>query len=208
MNEQGSLQSLIEELNKEGIEKGRIEAEKILSKAKDEAKNILDEAKLKASEITKEAERQAQETDKSCKENLELAARDFAIQLKVSIENELFQPALAEQLKQTLTDKVLIKQVIYNISKSLLDQSQTKASIVLYLNRSDAETLGKEIGAEVADKLSTGVTIKPLPESEIGFKLGIEGDNFTWDFTLDGLIKVFTPYLLPRFRELLYRDKD
>ncbi|MBN1231847.1 MAG: hypothetical protein JXA60_00645 [Candidatus Coatesbacteria bacterium] len=207
MKEQGNLQALLEELNKQGIEKGEEQANKIISEANAKAGKILEDANKKADEIVKFAEKKAEDTEKAFNENLELAARDFIKKLKLSIENDLFKPSISRQVGNVLSDSSLLKKVIFNLSRSFMDPSITKNDIALFVNKEEGDELAKEIASEIVQKLARGVVIKPLSENETGFRLGIENENFTWDFTEDSLIKVFTPYLLPKFRKIIYKEE-
>lgn len=207
MKEQGNLQALLEELNRQGIEKGEEQASKIISEANTKAEKILEDANKKADEIVKYAEKKAEDTEKAFNENLELAARDFIKKLKLSIESELFKPAVSRQVNNVLSDSSLLKKVIFNLSRSFMDPGMSKNDIALFLNKEEGEELAKEITSEIVQKLARGVVIKPLSENETGFRLGIENENFTWDFTEDSLIQVFTPYLLPKFRKIIYKEE-
>lgn len=64
MAEDKKLDSLLERVYQDGVEKSNKKAEEIISNAKSEADKILKDAEAKSEEIIKEAERKAEELKK------------------------------------------------------------------------------------------------------------------------------------------------
>ena len=205
MIEQGNLQILLEQLNKEGIERGKAEANRIISKASKKADKIVLEAEQKAKEIEQQMQYKVQEMERTLQENLKLATRDFLIHLKLAIEQDMFHTGLSTKLQNALSDPNLLKKVIFNLSRSILEHTDSTEDLSLFLSPKIANAIAENLVAEIAEKLSRGMTVKLLADESAGFRIGIEGENFVWDFTEESLAKTFVPYLLPRFRKLVYK---
>ena len=72
---ENKLQQLTQKLYDEGLEKGRAEAERLVSEAKSEAAKIIADAKAEAEAIVKAAEAKAEDTAKNSMTEIALAGK-------------------------------------------------------------------------------------------------------------------------------------
>ena len=70
------LQSLIEKINRDGVEKANAEAARIVAAAKEQAAAIVKEAKEEADKAAKTAKEEADHSAERAKETLRQVARD------------------------------------------------------------------------------------------------------------------------------------
>ena len=69
------IQELTDKIFQEGVEKGNLEAQKILDNAKSEAERIVEEARATGERIVKEARKKADELSENVKSELKLYSR-------------------------------------------------------------------------------------------------------------------------------------
>ena len=79
------LQSLIEKINRDGVEKATAEAEKIISAAKEQAAAIVKSANEEASKSASAAKVEAQASAERAKATLTQAARDAVISVESAV---------------------------------------------------------------------------------------------------------------------------
>ena len=99
------IQELTSKIYKEGVEKGKEEAEQIIAEARRKEKQILEEAEAKANEIVTAAEKEQAEHKKKTEAELKLYATQAIEALKSEITN-LTTDKLAEMnVKAAMEDK-------------------------------------------------------------------------------------------------------
>ena len=86
---ENKLQQLTQKLYDEGLEKGRAEAERLVSEAKSEAAKIIAAAKAEAEAIVKAAEAKAEDTAKNSKTEIALAGKQAVARIKEEISSRL-----------------------------------------------------------------------------------------------------------------------
>ena len=105
------LKHLIEQIQKEGVEKARSEADTIISQAKEKAAKIVAEAEGMAQEILKNSEIQAAAFSERSVKTLEQAARDLLITVGQGCE-KVVTATLAKEVNSALTGELLQKMVL------------------------------------------------------------------------------------------------
>ena len=94
MAEEKKLDSLLERIYQDGVEKSNKKADEIISNAKSEADRIIKEAEAKSEEIIKEAERKSEELKKNTITDVRMAGEQSI-------------SALKQRIKDLVTAKVL-----------------------------------------------------------------------------------------------------
>ena len=97
------LQSLIEKINRDGVEKASAEAERIVSAAKEQAAAILRSAKDEAARYAVAAEADAKASAGRAQETLRQVARDVVISVECSV-TRLLEKILAASVDAALSD--------------------------------------------------------------------------------------------------------
>ena len=82
---ENKLKELTERLYGEGLEKGRVEADRLVAEAKEKAAAILAEANAEAEKIVKKAEAKAADTEKNSMTEIQLAGRQAVAKIKSAI---------------------------------------------------------------------------------------------------------------------------
>jgi len=109
-----SIESFVERLQKEGVEVGRAEAEKIASEARADADRTRAEARAEAEKIVAEARTEAERTLEQGRGELALAARDVFARLR-----ETLTKAVAEVVRRgasaALADEAFLRTLLHDV---------------------------------------------------------------------------------------------
>ncbi|HEY5621517.1 MAG TPA: hypothetical protein VIR77_02850 [Pontiella sp.] len=183
------LKHLIEQIQKEGVEKARSEADTIISQAKEKAARIVAEAEGKALEILKNSETQSAAFAERSVKTLEQAARDLLITVGQGCE-KVVTATLAKEVNGALSGELLQNMVL-----SVLEQSDG-ADVTLKVSEADAAAL-TAFCAEQAGK--SGQEIELVSDDEIlsGFQVGFKGKSVYLDYTGEAVAQALAAFLRP-----------
>jgi V/A-type H+-transporting ATPase subunit E len=112
------IQSLLEKINREGVEKADAEAKRIISDAKTSAEAIVREAKLQAEKFKAEAEKSAADYSSRAEESIRQAARDVVLETKEAI-NTLLERLLIKDVNTALNDEKTVCELVESAIKEL-----------------------------------------------------------------------------------------
>ena len=182
------LKHLIEQIQKEGVEKANSEAETIISQAKKKAAKIVEEAEAKAQEHLKRAETSSAAFAERSVKTLEQAARDLLITVGQGCEKVVAE-TLGKEVDSALSGDLLQKMILSVVEKSTDD-------VELTVSESDA----KALAAFCADQAAkAGNKIELVSDSEVlsGFRVGFEGKSVTLDYTGEAVADALAAFLRP-----------
>ncbi|MBO5940797.1 MAG: hypothetical protein J6R18_06365 [Kiritimatiellae bacterium] len=184
------LQSLIEKINRDGVERATAEAEKIISAAEEQAATIVKKAEEDAAKSAAAAEIEAQASVERAKATLSQAARDAVISVESAVTR--------------LLEKILLS----NVDAALSDPS-TAASIAGEAIR-DIEVSGKiAAGSKIADALKAQLADKKnftvvLDETlAAGFNVKLDNGRVEHDFTAAAVASELAKRLRPDLAALM-----
>jgi V/A-type H+-transporting ATPase subunit E len=182
------LKHLIEQIQKEGVEKANAEAETIVSHAKEKAAKIVAEAQSQAQEALKKAEIESAAFAQRSAKTLEQAARDLLITIGQGCEKvvtgtlgkEVDSSLSGETLQKMITDVVLQGEGGATVSVSDAD----KAALISYC-------------ANIAKQ--SGKAVELVSDNEVlsGFKVVFEGKNVSLDYTGEAIAEALASFLRP-----------
>ena len=155
------LQSLLEKINREGVEKAQAAADEIVAKAKAQAAALVKEAEAAALKAKAEAEEAAKDYAARAAETIKQAARDTVIAVEGAITGKLTK-LLAQDVKAALGDKATAVKLAADVIKEFVTAGEVSVAAAGEL----AAALKAQLAAEknisvVTDKtLGTGFTVK------------------------------------------------
>lgn len=189
------LKHLIEQIQKEGVEKATAEAETIISQAKEKAAKIVEEAENKAQATLKKAELTSSAFAERSIKTLEQAARDLLITVGQGCEKVVSATLAAE------VDTILSGELLQNMILGVVEQSGGKG-ITLSVSESDAAAL-TVFCAEQAKK--SGQEIELVSDAEIlsGFKIGFKDKSVYLDYTGEALADALAAFLRPELAKIV-----
>ncbi len=182
------LQELLERIRSEGVETAKQQAEEIIRKAQSEASEILNRAKKEAEEAQDEAARRIESMEAASRESLLQASRDAMIALKQSVQR--FLDAAIRADVAAAFDEKMAEQVIPEVLKALaLGQA---GDVEVLLPPDLMKKIDASLSARLSVELSKGVTLKPYPSIDAGFRVAQAGSAAQYDFSAESLAQILS----------------
>lgn len=164
------LQSLIEKINRDGVEKATAEAERIVSAAKEQAAAIVKAAKDEAARYAVAAEADAKASAERAQETLRQAARDAVISVEGSV-TRLLEKILASNVNAALSDPAAAAAIAGEAVRDVVTTGEISA----------AAKIAEALKAQLAAKANFTVVINETLGS--GFNVKLDGGRVEHDFT-------------------------
>ena len=164
------IQSLIEKINRDGVEKANAEAEKIVTEAKKQAAAIVKEAKEEAAKAAKAAEEEAGLSAERAKETLRQAARDAVISVEGAV-TRLLEKILTANVDAALSDPAAAATIAGDAVKALVGTGEVAA--------------GPKIAAALKAQLAAKQNFTVVMDETLGsgFTVKLDGGRVEHDFT-------------------------
>ena len=164
------LQSLIEKINRDGVEKAAAEAEKIVSAAKDEAAAIVKAAKDEAAKSAAEAQAEADASAERAKETLKQAARDAVISVEKAV-SRLLENILVSNVDAALSDPATAAAIAGEAVRDVVTEGEVRAG----------SKISESLKSQLAAKTNLTVVIDETVGS--GFTVKTDSGRIEHDFT-------------------------
>lgn len=183
------LKHLIEQIQKEGVDKANEQADTIISQAKEKAAKIVAEAEEKAHSILKKAKEESEAFAERSVKTLEQATRDLLITVGQGCE-KVATSTLGKEVDETLSGDFLQQLIL-----SVIDQGKG-SGLRLSVNDKDKAALAA-FCAEQAKK--SGLEIELVSDAEVlsGFKVEFKDKNVYLDYTGEAIANALGAFLRP-----------
>ena len=184
------LQSLIEKINRDGVEKANAEAERIVAAAKEQAARIVAAAKDEAAKSAANAKAEAEVSAKRAEETLRQAARDAVISVEGAV-TAMLERLLTANVNAALSDPATASAIAAEAVKELVGNGEVAA------------------GAKIADALKAQLAAKQnlkvvLDETlGAGFTVKLDGGRVEHDFTGPTIAAELAKRLRPDLAKLM-----
>ena len=184
------LQSLLEKINRDGVEKAEAEAKKIVDAAQTKADALMKSAREEADRAKADAAKDAEASAARAAETIRQAARDVVLGVKDTV------TALLEKL------------LAQNVDKALADEktaAELAAAAIRELSGPGEITCGPKLAAALKAQLaSKGAFAVTADESAgSGFTVKVEGGRIEHAFTADVISAELAKRLRPDLAALL-----
>jgi V/A-type H+-transporting ATPase subunit E len=164
------LQSLIEKINRDGVEKATAEAERIVLAAKEQAAAIVKAAKDEATRHAAAAEADAKASAERAQETLRQAARDAVISVEGSV-TRLLENILASNVDAALSDPATAATIAGEAVRDVVASGEISA----------APKIAGALKAQLAAKANLTVVMDETHGT--GFSVKLDGGRVEHDFT-------------------------
>lgn len=201
---QDKLQELTDRLYKEGLSKGRQEADALLAKAKAEAKEIVDKANAEAKAIVAAAEKKAAETRTTVEGDLKMAATQTISAVQQQVENMIITQAVAKPVGTALSDDKFVKELIATVVKAFNAANPDGQELDVILPLQAKNALEQAFNNEMVKDLSKGIEVKNVKGLANGFKIGPKDGGYQISFTGDDFTALIGEYLRPASKKILF----
>ncbi len=201
MDEQ--LQSLLDRIRSEGVERAEAEAASIIGAANERAGRIVAEAEAEADGLRQGAEADAQASRERAEKALEQAGRDFLLALQKRIE-ALLRETLRDTVAAALTPDV-VADMLVRLAEAYAAHDMNESRIDVLLSPEDRERLAALVMQKYRDLANQGLTLRIDERLDKGFKVSFVDDNLYHDFSLTALAEALAPVLKPPLGEIVER---
>ncbi|OGH56320.1 MAG: hypothetical protein A3G34_05985 [Candidatus Lindowbacteria bacterium RIFCSPLOWO2_12_FULL_62_27] len=196
-----TLNSLIDRIQKEGVEKADVASAEIIAKAKDTAALIVKEAESKAADILEKAKKDTESLTARSKKTLEQAARDIVLTVGQGVE-KVFRDLADQGAGEALSGEVL-EQTLVKICDAFLARGMTDGRLELLVNPSDVDRVNAYFKTRFRKALEAGVQIRPDGGIVAGFKVKLAGKSLSLDFTKESIAESVLQLLRPQLAEIV-----
>ena len=201
MDEQ--LQSLLDRIQREGVERAEAEAGRIVDEANERARRIVLSAEAEAAEIRARAEADASASVERAETALEQTARDFLISLRNSIET-LLRESLCGEVADGLSPDV-VAQMLVRLAEAYAAHDMNESRVDVLLSPQDREGVASVVMEKYRDLMRQGLTLRPDQRIDKGFKVSFVDSNLYHDFTAYALADALAPVLKPPLCDIVRR---
>ena len=184
------LQSLLEKINRDGVEKAQSRSAAIIAEAEAKAKSIIESAKAEAEKSVAEAEKREADYAARAAETIRQSARDTILKVKGAVEGLLVN-LLAGSVDKALADPAT--------AAKLAGQAITEAV-------GGAEiACGSKLAAALKAQLKAAKNLKVVLDENLGtgFTVRVEGGRVEHSFTGEAITGELVKRLRPDLAALL-----
>jgi V/A-type H+-transporting ATPase subunit E len=198
-----NIEAFVETLKSEGVDAGKIAAQKIEAEAQAQADQIVTQAKAQADVIISEAEAEANKIKSRMDSSLELATRDALLTLKEKL-SQLLNALLAREVGKALSSEDTLAAVLREVipAYAKMDaKASVPADIVVpeTLKGKLLESTLKELVKTLKNKGIQADVKNSLAQA--GFEYKIEGS--TVEVSTDSVTALLADMIDPELRHIL-----
>jgi vacuolar-type H+-ATPase subunit E/Vma4 len=189
-----TIESFVSKLQAEGVDAGKKKARQLQDEAARNAEKIEADAHAKAEKIIADAKKEAENNLARGRTELQLAARDTALQLRETLSAAL-QSVLAAKTRETLADSEFVKQVLVEVVRSYAEADTAGGKVKVNLSEDMHNKLADWAMQELSQVELEG-TLK-----QAGFEYTVSGA--TVEVTVDSVVESLSALVSPKLRETL-----
>lgn len=189
------LQSLLDRIRHEGVERAEAEAEGIVGEAQQRARQIVAEARVEADELRRQAEADAAASRERGEKALDQAGRDFLLTLQKRIE-AILRETLRDTVAAALTPDV-VADMLVRLAEAYAAHDMNESRVDVLLAPDDREAVAALVMQKYRDLVNQGLTLRADERLAKGFKVSFVDDRLYHDFSLAALAEALAPVLKP-----------
>lgn len=195
---ENKLQQLTEKLLSEGLEKGREQAEQLVSDANSQAKKIIAEAQAKAQQIVDSATAAADELRRNTANEVRLASTQTISALRSQIEKMVVASVVEPHVSAAWADSSFVKNLIVEAVRRWDPSSENPIQVIV-----PQEAIADVNGA-VASLLSGGVEVVYDGKVRVPFRIAPADGGYYVSFSDEDFATLIKSALRPKVVELIY----
>lgn len=195
---ENKIQELTDKIYREGVEKGNVEAQKLIANAQEEAKRIVEDAHKEADSIVATAHKSAGELAENTKSELKMFAGQAVNALKSEIATLMADKIVSTDVKSFAADKDYLNAFIVALA------SKWSVNEPIVISTTDAEGLKKYFAAQAKDLLDKGVKIEQVNGTKTLFSVSPADGSYKVNFGEEEFMNYFKEFLRPQLVEMLF----
>ena len=194
---ENKVQEITDKIYREGVEKGQVEAQKIVEAAEIEKAEILKKARHEAEKIVDDAKRSAEELTKNTHSELQMYAGRAVEALKSEITNLVTDSVVDAAVNETMNNEWLQKLML-----ALATDWVTKENVVI--QTADAAALTQYFAKQAKELLNKGVQIEQVNGKTAAFAIMPADKGYKVQFGEAEFAEYFKEFLRPKLVEMLF----
>ena len=194
---ENKVQEITDKIYREGVEKGQVEAQKIVEAAEIEKIEILKKARQEAEKIVDDAKRSAEELTRNTHSELQMYAGRAVEALKSEIANLVTDSVVDAAVNETMSNEWLQKLML-----ALATDWVTKENVVI--QTADAASLTQYFAKQAKELLSKGVQIEQVNGKTAAFAIMPADKGYKVQFGEAEFAAYFKEFLRPKLVEMLF----
>lgn len=202
--ENNKLQQLTDKLFKEGLEKGRAEADRLMEQARAEAAKILADARAEAGAILQKAQTEAEDVRKNSMTEIALAGKQALAKIKSEIGAAIVTKAAKEPIRQATLDPAFVKEILVAVARNWDGASAGKVTLEALLPEAEREKLDQAFESVAKELAAAGVEVNWSPALRSGFRVGQKEGGYYISFTDEDFDALLGGYLREKVAKLLF----
>jgi V/A-type H+-transporting ATPase subunit E len=195
---ESKIQELADKIYREGVEKGKEEAQRIVDEAREEANRIVKTAQQQAESIVADANKQAAETKDNTQSEIKLFAEQAVNALKSEIATLLTNQTVGDAVKGFVDDKEYLQKFIVAMAE------KWSANEAIVIGTNDTEGLKKYFAAKAKSLLDKGVKIEQVNGKKALFSISPVDGSYKVNFGEEEFVNYFKEFLRPQLVEMLF----
>lgn len=195
---ENKIQELTDKIYREGVEKGNVEAQKLIEKAQEDAKKIVEDAHKEAETILVNARKAAGELAENTKSELKLFAGQAINALKSEIATLVTNQLVDADVKAFAANKDFLNAFIVALA------SKWSENEPIVIGAADAESLKKYFAAKAKSLLDKGIKIEQVNGIKTLFIVSPADGSYKVNFGEEEFMNYFKEFLRPQLVEMLF----
>jgi V/A-type H+-transporting ATPase subunit E len=192
------IQELTEKILREGVEKGQVEANRIIEQAKEQAEKILQDARQQAQEIISQAQKKAEETAANTRSELKMYTDQALSALKSEVTNVLTDTVVKDAVAGLAANPDFLGQFVVALAE------KWSANEPVVISSSEAESLKAYFAARAKSLLDKGVTINKVNGKDTLLTIAPADGSYKVNFGKEEFETYFKNFLRPQLIEMLF----
>ncbi len=192
------IQELTEKIYREGVEKGKAEADRIVQEAKDQAAQIIAEARKMAADIETAGKKAAEELNANTRNELKLYTAQSLSALKSEVANVLTANTVAQAVDALVEDKDFLCKFTVALASKWVENEP------IVIESADADALKAYFAKEAKKVLDKGVTIEKVNGRQALFTIRPEDGSYKVTFGKEEFEDYFKSFLRPQLVQMLF----
>ena len=200
---QNKLEELTEKIYREGISRGKKEAEEIVSEARAESDKIIKGAEKEAEAIIVKAKKDAEELNKNTVSELKISFRHAVNSLKQDVEKIIAGKIVEEPVSEVFSDSRLIARLI-ELTAEKWTPGDAESGIEVFIPEEMKTEIENYFSGETRKTLSGGIKLHPVKSMEKGFEIRPSGKDYKLSVTESDFVSFIKEFLRPKLIDLLF----
>ena len=189
------LQTLIDRIQKEAVDKAEAQSAALIAKAKEEAASIIKNAEVEAAAKLEKADKDAQVYTERSERALAQAARDVLLSVGRRFE-KIVSDIIALQVEKNLSEAT-VKEMLLALAKNY------NSDLSVVFSDADKAKLTSFATGEFAKELGKGVKVESDSGIKFGFRVKVENGKISHEFTAPEIAAALSSMVRPQIAKVV-----